>query len=142
MAFDRTLRTPRAPQDLLVNCVVEPPGYLPVTGEVQIHLLDTIILKERTAHKFYEITRASSAAVFLAEAKGKEHSSSHQRAVEKCHASALSEKAETAAIEQQQPSSMPVAPSPREKANVVTEETLKSQSCVWCEAPLELSVEC
>ena len=59
------------PQDLLVNCVVEPPGYLPVTAEVQIHLLDTIVLKEGSVHKFYEVTRASSAAVFLAEAKGK-----------------------------------------------------------------------
>ena len=51
--------------------MVEPPGYLPVTAELQIHLLDTILLKEGSVHRFYEITRASSAAVFLAEAKCK-----------------------------------------------------------------------
>ena len=34
------------PPDLLVNVMIRPPGHCPVIGEVQVHLLDILHLKE------------------------------------------------------------------------------------------------
>ncbi len=59
------------PPDLLVNVVVEPPGSHPLVGEVQIHLREVLLLKEDAIHRLYEIMRASSIDVLLAEAASK-----------------------------------------------------------------------
>lgn len=66
----------KRPPDLLVNVSVEPPGYLPVMGEVQIHLLEILQLKESGFHRMYEIGRAPDLAALLEEAK-KESAPTH-----------------------------------------------------------------
>ena len=52
----------------LLNVIVEPKGYWAVVGEVQIHLLTTLQLKEAVIHRMYEITRASRIESLVIEA--------------------------------------------------------------------------